>query len=40
MFEVNNEDTRWQWRRSGIFIVNFDYISNFVLVFLLSTLNM
>ena len=26
MFEVNNKDTRCQWRRSGIFIVNFEYV--------------
>ena len=31
---------RRQWRRSGIFIVNFEYVSHFVLVFLLLTLNM
>ena len=29
-----------QWRRSGISIVNFEYISHFVLVFILLTLNM
>ena len=29
-----------QWRRSGIFIVNFEHISHLVLVFLLLTLNM
>ena len=28
------------WRRSGIFIVNFEHISHLVLVFLLFTLNM
>ena len=28
-----------QWRRSGIFIVNFEHISHLVLVFLLLTLN-
>ena len=27
------------WRRSGVFIVNFEYISHLVLVFLLLTLN-
>ena len=27
------------WRRSGIFIVNFEYILRFVLVFLLLTLS-
>ena len=31
---------RRQWRRSGIFIVNFEHISNLVLVFLLLNLNM
>ena len=41
MFNVNNKDTeRRQWRRFGIFIVNFEHISDFVLVFLLLTLNM
>ena len=30
---------RRQWRRSGIFIVNFEHISNLVLVFLLLTLS-
>ena len=30
---------RHQWRRSGVFIVNFQYISHLVLVFLLLTLN-
>ena len=28
-----------QWRRSGVFIVNFEHISHLVLVFLLLTLN-
>ena len=50
MFKVNNKDTRMTptikipercyLRRSGIFIVRFDYISHLVLVFLLLTLNM
>ena len=31
---------RRQWRRSGIFIVNFEHISHLVLVFLLLTLKM
>ena len=31
---------RCQWRRSGVFIVNFEHISHLVLVFLLLTLNM
>ena len=30
---------RRQWRRSGVFIVNFEQISHLVLVFLLLTLN-
>ena len=28
-----------QWRRFGVFIVNFEHISHFVIVFLLLTLN-
>ena len=40
MYKVNNKDTlRLQWRRSSVFIVNFEYISHLVLVFLLLTLN-
>ena len=31
---------RPQWRRSGVFIVNFEHISHLFLVFLLLTLNM
>ena len=31
---------RRHWRRSGVFIVNFEHISHLVLVFLLLTLNM
>ena len=30
---------RRHWRRSGVFIVNFEHISHLVLVFLLLTLN-
>ena len=30
----------YQWRRSGIFIVNFEHISHLVLESLLLTLNM
>ena len=30
---------RRHWRRSGVFIVNFEHISQLVLVFLLLTLN-
>ena len=34
------ERPQWrQWRRFGIFIVNFEHISHLVLVFLLLTLN-
>ena len=41
MFQVNKKiPERRQWRGSGIFIVNFDYRSHLVLVFLLLTLNM
>ena len=29
---------RCHWRRSGVFIVNFEHISHFILVFLLLTL--
>ena len=39
MFKVNNKDTKRQWRRSGIFIVNYERISHLVLVFLLLTLS-
>ena len=43
MFKVNNKDTRTipfcaVWRRSGVFIVNFEHILRLVLVFLLLTL--
>ena len=31
---------RRQWRRPGVFIVNFEHISHVVLAFLLLTLNM
>ena len=31
---------RRHWRRSGVFIVNIEHISHFVIVFLLLTLNM
>ena len=34
------ERRQWQWRRSGVFIVNFEHISQLFLVFLLLTLNM
>ena len=36
MFKVNNEDTRTTlYRRSDVFIVNFEHISHLVLAFLL-----
>ena len=31
---------RRQWRRSDVFVVNFEHISHLILVFLLLTLNM
>ena len=34
-----NTPERRQWRRSGVFIVNFEHISHLALVFLLLTLN-
>ena len=34
-----NTPERRQWRRSGVFIVNFEHISHLVLVFLLLTLS-
>ena len=36
LLKVNNRN----WRRSGVFTVNFEDISHLVLVFLLLTLNM
>ena len=40
MFKVNNETPeRHHWRRSGVFVVNSEYISHHFLVFLLLTLN-
>ena len=43
LLKVNNRNIRTstsQWRRSDIFIDNFEHISHLVLVFLLLTLNM
>ena len=37
MFKVNNKNVIW--RRSGVFIVNLEHISQLFLVFLLLTLN-
>ena len=40
MLKVDNETTeRRHWRRSSVFIVNFEYISNLFLAFLLLALN-
>ena len=42
IFKGNNRNTRKRcrhWRRSGVFIVKFEHISHFVLVFLLLTLS-
>ena len=33
------DEIQRQWRRSGVFIVNFEHISHLVLVFLLLTLS-
>ena len=35
---INTPERRY-WRRSGVFIVNFEHISHLALVFLLLTLN-
>ena len=41
MFKVhNNTPERIQWRRSDVFIVNFQHISHLAVVLLLLTLNM
>ena len=40
MFKVNNKDPERQWRRSGVFIVNFENISHLNVVLLLLTWNM
>ena len=38
--ETLEQERHWRhWRRSGIFIVNFEHISHLVLVFLLLTLS-
>ena len=34
--ERHHTPERRQWRRSGVFIVNFEHISHFLLVFLLN----
>ena len=38
MFKVNNKSSAW--RRSGVFIANFEHISHLSLVFLLVTFDM
>ena len=41
MFKINiKRPEQRHWRRFAIFIVNFEHISDLVLVFLLLTLNM
>ena len=40
LINISIPSRQLQWRRSGIFIVNFKHISHLVLVFLLFTLNM
>ena len=35
MFEANNKDTWRPWRRSGVFIDNFEHISHLLLVLLI-----
>ena len=37
---IKKSNLKSQWRRSGIFIVNFEHISHLVLVFLSLTLKM
>ena len=38
--ETLEQSVKRNWHRSGVFIVNFEHISHFVLLFLLLTLNM
>ena len=40
LLEVKNRNnrTRFEWRISGVFIVNFEHISHFAVMFLLLTL--
>ena len=44
MLRVNNKDTRMtplaSWRRSGVFVVNFEHILHLVLIFLFLALSM
>ena len=40
MFKINKKTPeRSYWRRSGVFVVNFEHISQFILVLLLLILN-
>ena len=40
LFKFNKKDIRTSnWRRSGVFIINFEHISQLLLVFLLLTLS-
>ena len=39
MFKINNKDIRKTSRRSSVFIVNLEHISNLFLVFLLFNLD-
>ena len=38
--EILEQGVKYDWRRSGVFIVNFEHISHLLLVFLLLTLTM
>ena len=40
IIEILEQNVNYDRRRSGIFIVNFEHISNLALAFLLPTLNM
>ena len=40
LFKVNNRNNWKNVRRSGVFIINFEHISDLFVVFLLLTLNM
>ena len=39
MFKANMKTLEWQWRRPGVFIVNFEHIWHLDLVFLLLILS-
>ena len=39
MFKVNIKDTKTKWRRSGVFIIEFEHISHLIPVFLLLNLS-